>query len=625
MTKFQRSRRAGSVRNLLIVIAAVAALYLARAILIPLALAVTLALILAPAVAWLVKMHVGRVLAALATVVISVVAVGLIGFVIFNQVVQVLSELPSYQDNIHRKIEAMRTPAGSALGRATETVKELGDELTNPRTPPSAPPDSKSRKSAQPEAQQSLPVRVVTEPASEFQYLRDLIQPFFAPLASAGIMLIFTVFLLIEQDDLRNRLLRLAGMDQINLTTEALDDATHRVSRYLMLQFLVNACFGLLWGIALYLIGVPYAALWGAFAAILRIVPYLGSPIAGLLPVLLSLAVFDKWMAPLLVLIVFLILEVVTANFVEPMLFGLHTGISSLALLVAAVFWATFWGPAGLILSTPLTVCLVVLGRYIPQLSFLHILLGDQPVLPPEAQVYQRLLAMDHPGARLIVDQYLAGNSVLQLYDSIVIPVLTMLERDRRKGTLDPDREEFVFLSIREMLGDFNDRTRSEISGKQEPSDAANPGPIRPGRVLCVPAQHESDEIIAAILAQVLEQAGCVARSFTNDAKLEHMRHVGGPTGDDIILISALPPFAFASARTLTSQLQRRFPQTKVVVGIWGLTSDTTRALKSFQPPPDKIVTTLASTVDWMVYGEGRGQMGQMGQSLEPAAPVPVT
>jgi len=211
---------------------------------------------------------------------------------------------------------------------------------------------------------------------------------------------------------------------------------------------------------------------------------------------------------------------------------------------------------------------------------------------------------------------------VLQLYDSIVIPVLTMLERDRRKGTLDPDREEFVFLSIREMLGDFNDRTRSEISGKQEPSDTANAVPIRPGRVLCVPAQHESDEIIAAILAQVLEQAGCVALSFTNDDKLEHLRHVGGPTGDDIILISALPPFAFASARTLTSQLQRRFPQTKVVVGIWGFTSDTTRALKSFQPPPDKIVTTLASTVDWMVYGEGRGQMGQ---SLEPAAPVPVT
>ena len=218
--------------------------------------------------------------------------------------------------------------------------------------------------------------------------------------------------------------------------TQALNDAAQRVSRYLMLQLLVNFCFGAVCGTGLYLIGVPYAALWGAVAAILRIVPYVGSLVAAGLPLLLSLAVFDGWAPPLMVFLLFAIVELVTGNFVEPWLYGVHTGVSSLALLLSTVFWAVLWGPPGLILSTPLTVCVLVLGRYVPQFSFLHILLGDEAPLVAEALIYQRLLAMDETEAKAVAESYLKEHSLEELYDLVLIPTLTMAEQDRHKGAL---------------------------------------------------------------------------------------------------------------------------------------------------------------------------------------------
>ena len=288
---------------------------------------------------------------------------------IFNQLVGVANELPRYQQNIHNKLEAMRAPGEGALGRATASIKDLATELTSVEAPvaPPVPGDRGSR---------PLPVQIVEEPANELEYLRDLAEPFLGPLGEFGMVLIFSVFLLIKQKDLRNRLFRLVGLDRLNVMTQALDDATQRVSRYLLMQLLVNACFGVLCGIGLYLIGIPYAALWGSVAGILRIVPYVGAVVSALLPFTLSLAVFDNWTHPLLVLLLFATLELVTSNFVEPWLYGIHTGISALALLLTAVFWTVLWGPAGLILSTPLTVCVVVLGRYVPQFSFLSCAVG---------------------------------------------------------------------------------------------------------------------------------------------------------------------------------------------------------------------------------------------------------
>jgi predicted PurR-regulated permease PerM len=597
MIKPGRSSDSSSIRTFGILIAVIAVLYLAREIFIPLAFAITLTLILTPAVAWLRKIHLGRVPSVFLVMAVSIGVTGGIGWVIFNQLVDVANELPSYQENIHNKIQAMRAPNKNALGRAADTVKELGKELSAVQTPtaPQIHTEGSGRRSTQNQAGHPLPVQIVADPSNEFQYLRDITKPFLAPLGVFGVVLIFSIFLLIEQDDLRNRLLRLAGLDRLNVMTQALEDATQRVSRYLMLQLLVNSCFGVLCAAGLYLIGVPYAVLWGAVAGILRIVPYVGSLVAALLPLILSLAVFDNWKPPLLVFLLFATLELATGNFIEPWLYGTHTGISSLALLLTTVFWTVLWGPAGLILSTPLTVCVVVLGRHVPQFSFLHILLGDEPVLAAEAQVYQRLLAMDDQTARAVSDLYLADNSLVQLYDSVLIPALTMAEQDRHKGALDKTREEFLFLSVKEMLAEFSEQTLRIEPIEHSPAAFA-------GRVICLPASDEADEISAAMLAQLLEQAGCAALAFPLDSSLQHSVNLVAPDEKDVFIISALPPFAFARARTLGRQLQVRFPRTKLVIGVWGFTGDIEKALQRFQPSrPDKLVTSLAEAVKFVV------------------------
>ncbi len=453
---------------------------------------------------------------------------------------------------------------------------------------------------------------------------KESVKPFLRPLAVFGMVLIFSLYLLIEHHDLRNRLFRLAGLQQINVMTQALDDATNRVSRYLMLQLLVNVCFGALFGTGLYLIGVPYAALWGAVAAILRIVPYAGSLIAAALPLLLSLAVFDGWMPPLLVFLLFATLELVTGNFVEPWLYGIHTGVSSLALLLTTIFWAVLWGPAGLILSTPLTVCVVVLGRYVPQFMFLHILLGDEAPLAAEAQIYQRLLAMDDQEARAVAERYLKEHSLAELYDLVLIPALILAEHDRHKGALSPAREEFLFLSMKEMLAELPGyslksapaATEAIVEPVMEP--AAEPtAEWLAARVICVPANDEADEISASMLAQVLELGGCAALAFPVDPDLIELVNVLKPAADDVICISSLPPFAFSNAKALSRKLRSRFPATRIVVGIWGFSGDADAALERFQSPrPERLVTSIEQAVHLC----GGGAFASQPISSEPAA-----
>ena len=427
----------------------IAALYFARDILIPFAFALTLTFLLTPVVAFLERLHAGRVVSVLTTVLVSIAVAGGIGWIIANQLVEVANQLPLYQQNIHAKMQAFHLPVNGAA-RRDASVKEIVRKQPAPAAGSLDQPETRV-------AQAPSRSVVVPPPTSGWAELRDLGTPVLAPLGRAGMVLIFTVFMLLKREDLRNRLLRLAGLGQLNLMTQALDDASGRVSRYLLMQFLVNAGFGALFGLGLYCIGVPYPALWGVVAGILRIVPYVGTLVAATLPLALSLAVFDGWLRPLLVFLLVAGLELIIANFIEPWLYGTHVGISSLALLVTAVFWAVLWGPAGLILSTPLTVCVVVLGRYVPQLSFLHILLGDEPVLAPEAQIYQRLLAMDQLEAQAIVDQFLKGRPLVELYDSVLIPALSMAEQDRHKGAIDAAREEFLFLSINEMIAEFSE------------------------------------------------------------------------------------------------------------------------------------------------------------------------
>lgn len=588
--------RASGIRTAAILVGVIAVLYFAREILIPFAFAIALTMVLSPAVGWLQKLRFPRFVAALLMMLVSISVAGVISYVIFNQLVAVVNDLSNYRKNISSKIQALRNPNKSSLGRAAQSVKEIGKELATAQEPPvpQAAPGMRARLNT---PANPLPVQVIEPATNELTYVLDWIRPFLAPLTMLVIVLVFTVFLLVEQTDLRNRLFRLAGLHRLNVMTQALDDGTRRVSRYLMLQFLVNAGLGVVLGAGLYAIGLPYVVLWGTVAAVLRIVPYIGPLVAGMLPLLLSLAVFDGWRQPVFIFLLFTTLELITGNFIEPMLYSAHTGISSLALLVTTVFWTALWGPAGLILSTPLTVCVVVLGRHVPHLSFLHILLGDEPVLSPGAHLYQRLLAMDDHEARAIIAEYLSQNSLLKLYDGVILPALIMAEQDRHKGALDPAREQFLFLSVRDMLGEFSEN--AQIAASESSEDG--PALVASGRVFCLPAHDEADEIGAAMLSQFLEQAGRPTISFSMSSSPRGILDSVEPTGNDIFCISAIQPFAFYHAKTVCRKLRGKFPQSKILIGVWGSTNEVKDAIQRLQPsPPDKFVTSLADAMEYL-------------------------
>jgi predicted PurR-regulated permease PerM len=578
----------------------IAALYLARAILVPLAFALILTFVLSPVVALLQRSRIGRVTSVVVTVLVMVAAAGCVAWIIAIQLVDVAQELPRYRQNIHAKMEALRIPTTGPLGLAASSLKDIVRELSSPAAPDTGPVQKRKQRTAPGTPVPPLPVQIVPQPADGWDYLRDF-APVLRPLGVTGLVLIFTVFMLIKRFDLRHRLFRLVGLGRINIMTQALDDAAQRVSRYLLMQLLVNAGFGSLFGFGLYFIGVPNSALWGVLAALFRIVPYVGTTVAAALPIALSLAAFHSWLPPLLVFLLFAGLESIVSNFIEPWLYGSNTGISSLALLVAAVFWTLLWGPAGLILSTPLTVCLVVLGRYVPQLSFLHTLLGDEVVLGEDAQIYQRLLAMDQPEAHAIVDRFLKEKSLVDLYDSVLIPALSLAEQDRHKGAIETTREEFFFLSINDMITEFSEFQLAHDSSQAEGA-VAESGPVERlrARILCLPANDRADEVTAAMLAQILEHAGHAALSLpiVHTSPVELLALIE-KRQDDVICICALPPYAFPPARTMCKLIRERFPKLKLVIGVWGFSGDAEKAKARFdRTQPDRLLTSLAQAVE---------------------------
>jgi hypothetical protein len=380
-------------------------------------------------------------------------------------------------------------------------------------------------------------------------------------LETVGTVLIFTLFLLLQRSDLRNRLFRLFGSEtpDLNRMTTALDDAARRVSRYLLTQSIVNGTFGFMLGFGLHCIGVPNAPFWGVLGALLRFIPYLGTLVAGLCPLLLALAVFEGWAKPLLTLGLFATIELTMSTAIEPWLYGAHTGVSSLAILVSAAFWTLLWGPIGLVLSTPLTVCLLVLGRYAPPLQFLRILLGDEPVLPPEACYYQRLLALDEEEAQQVAETYLKDKTLLELYDLVLIPALHLAEQDRHEQALGEDREAFIYQATKGLLEELAEQVPSSpLTAKLS--------------ILCVPARDEADELVGLMLTHILRQSGFAAEAIPIGT-VEEMLGTIEERRAEILFVSALPPFAIRQARALCRRARQRFPDLKIMVGLWESTA----------------------------------------------------
>jgi predicted PurR-regulated permease PerM len=594
------------------IIFALAALYLAKDVFIPLALAALLAFLLTPAVKLFEGWTLPRVPAVVLVIVFAFSVIGSLGWVAANQLIEVLNELPSYRANIHKKFEAFHGPAKGSLAKATESVKELSKELSAPAPdhalpgPPSAQePRPGSAPGSTTTEDHPLPVRVIEAPSTPLQYVASMLGPLLGPFGIAVMVLVFAVAMLIKREDLRNRLLRLIGQAQLNLATEAFDDATTRVSRYLRLQFLINATFGALIATGLYFIGLPSAILWRVLAGIFRFVPYLGAILGGSLPFVFALALFDNWDQPALCLALFAVAEPVVAYVVEPSLYGTHTGVSSLAILVAAAFWTTLWGPIGLILSTPLTVCLVVLGRHVPQLGFLHVMLGDEPVLTPASQFYQRLLAMDQREAEAVAVHFLKEHSLVELYDDVLIPALSMVEDDRHKMALDETREQFFQQSLTELIAAFADYGSEEGKnagpGNQRifPEGVSGPA-VRPKtRLICLPASDKADEIATAMLAQVFESAGYITVFCPVHTQPKELLATISPERGDTLCISALPPFALMNARTTTKALREQFPELRILLGLWsysggGANADT-RLEKAFNV---EVVSTIRQALE---------------------------
>jgi hypothetical protein len=342
--------------------------------------------------------------------------------------------------------------------------------------------------------------------------------------------------------------------------------------------------------LALHLIGVPHFALFGALASILRFIPYLGAPIAAFLPAILAFAVFQGWRQGLLVLAVFFCLEVATANYAEPHLYGKQTGLSGLAVLVAAAFWTLIWGPVGLVLSVPLTVCLVVMGGHVPNFEFLTVMLGDQPPIPPSAQLFQRLLAHEEHEAGEVLDLYMEGHTLAQLYDDVVIPALTMAEQHRHQQDLTEDSEQFIYRTLRDLILDMGDR-----EPETSPEEQKVPAPS--SSILCVPTRDDADQIVCTMLAQLLQADGFQAISIPleRDSQLGFIAEAAQP---DIVVLSGLPPFARGRSRRVYNSLRSRYPKLRIMIGLWNYRDDPVQAAKQIsRNEVSEAATTLAEAV----------------------------
>lgn len=580
---------------LIVLALALAALYFARPVLIPLAMAISLNFLLTPAVMELEKLRIRRVPAVLLVMAMAATVAVCVGWIVARQVAGVINDLPNYRYNIDDKLAALRNPGGGPLSHTVNSIHELGQEISEESHPlpvPNQPEELKTRREREEARAQAakapLPVTVVPPSLTTTEYMKQYARPVLEPIGVVVMVVIFTFYMLIKREDMRNRLLLLAGRGQLNIMTQALNEAARRISRYLIMNVLVNAGYGVIFGFGLYLLHVPNATLWGALMAILRMIPYAGTMLAGLSTVAFTLAVFSNWWHPLWVLLLFAGLEFVIANFVEPHIYGKRTGISAFALVVMAIVWTLLWGWPGLIVSTPMTVCLIVMGRYVPQMSFLHILLGEEAELSPEAHFYERLLAMDQAEAHGVADEFLKEHSLVELYDMVVLPALALSEQDRHKGAMDEVRSTWLYQSTTELVAELTEYKHSLGEGPPQ-----NTSPV-----VCIPAEDQGDEIAATMLAQLLEQGGHSTMLLSPSAMSHEILERLAEDSQTIVCISALPPFAFAQARRLAQTLRKNLPNNPILVGLWSGEADVETLQQRFGSVPNSIVTTLAGAIE---------------------------
>lgn len=582
--------------RLAVVLLTVATLHLGREILVPFALSVLLSFVLAPLATRFERFGLPKVASVLVVVGLCFAGIGGVGYVVTNEVLELAGNLPEHRENLKKRLRLVRGTSGGALERAAEMVNELQAEIEQEEIEEAqgipAPPDELGRPAPPPSfdqrtsesleriegtlsgAKEALPVRIVEPARSKLSLLPNLLGPLIGPVGTAAIVIVLVTFFLLDRRNLRDRIIRLVGETRLDLTTQAVNDAGSRISRYLLEQLALSACFGVPVTLGLWWIGVPGAVLWGALALLLRFLPYIGPWLSALMPVLLSLAVFEGWARPLAVVGLFAGLELFSNNVLEPWLYGTSTGMSDVAVILAAVFWGWLWGPIGVLLSVPLTVCVVVLGKYSPRLEIFSILLGRDPALDPATSFYQRVLAEDDDEAGSIAGEHCKKQGLRALYDDLLLPALLRVERDRHAGRFDAERAGAFVEQLRLVV--------EEAGAWSEPdeSSAALPGPVP---ILCLAARDAADELAADMLAHLLRSEGWRARALPATSRSGELIAAVRELEPQVVCISCVPPGAIAQARHLCTRLAQSFPALEIVVGLWSWSGEGTRATARLQ------------------------------------------
>jgi len=618
-----------------------AVLSLAKEVFIPIALSILISFLLSPIITWLENHHIKRPIAVVTVAMLVFALVGGIGYMVGGQFVDMVNNLPKYRANIVNKVHSLRPGRESVILRASHAFRDLSREIENDdhttptqitsqtleatstltgqsertstgasilttrpvslalRTIQVATPAGQDGVNAaattdtasdsERDSESAIPVRVVEGPTSPMQSFETMAGPIINFLATAGLVILFVIFMLIQREDLRDRVIRLAGQNKIRVTTEALEEAASRVSRYLLMQLVVNVTYGIPVAIGLFFIGVPNALLWGAMATILRFIPYIGPWIAASMPLMLSLAVFHGWTQPILVVALFLVIELISNNVMEPILYGHSTGLSPVAIIVSAVFWTWLWGPVGLILSTPITVCLMVLGRRVPKLAVFNVLLGDEPVLSDPERIYNRILSGSTDDALEISEEYLQEHDLEELMDNVLVPALKMAEMDQDEEMLSSDRHDKMLSSMADLLQILTDQSEEETDESKESREIKEikeskelkedlPPVLNPRKILCIPAKDDADGLVALMLKKLLAAKGheveILAPEQLAGEALEKIMEFNPNT----VVISSLPPLAMTQTRYLVKRIKKIMPEQQVIVANWGLDSTKDRS-----------------------------------------------
>jgi predicted PurR-regulated permease PerM len=549
-----------------LIMAIVRAMSLAAEVLKPLALSVLLAFALTPLAKFLERWGLPRVPAVVMTLLLTLGMLGAVGFVVGEQMTSLATHLPEYRDTIQKKLDQVLNPnQESAFQRARQVADDVVKTL-------SAPPVERADVSN---------VRVIQEPTFRDR-LQSAVGPTLEFLGVGSFVLVLVLFMMTGREDLRDRILQIFGHNSVSLTTRTMDEIGRRISRYLATFAALNSAYGLVIGLGLWSIGLPLSALWGCLAALTRFFPYVGPAMAFALPMIFSVAQSPGWAQPLEVFVLFAVVETTLNTVLEPVIYGKTTGVSALGLLVAAMFWTWLWGLLGLLLSTPLTVCLAVLGKYVPSLGVFAALLGEESELDPGVRLFQRLLSLDRDSAAEVFDTALKSRPKVEVFDSVLIPALAHAERDMARGRLEDQNLSFVWQVVDEMVDELEgaDEMAPASANHEVASDDADSS-RPPTLVLGVAANDASDAIVLKMLGQLLAPAGLTLEVVTDAATPMALAERVAEREPEMVVLSHVSPYGLTSVRYQVRRLRARFADLPILVGQWGVMDNASTVSKA--------------------------------------------